>query len=110
VRAQITQGKSTTFRNYVYGTEDRLKAKLLDAIMVCSACGNVTADDGHIIDYLTVWREIAWEGLGSFPNELAEHGMLDLMSESWDLVSRVAELRAMVSSYVAAGRYSGGQS
>jgi hypothetical protein len=110
VRAQITKGKSLTFRNYIYGTQDRMEAKLLDAIMVCSACGNVTADDGHIIDYLTVWREIAWEGLGSFPNELAEHGMLDLMAESWDLVSRVAELRAMVSSYVAAGRYSGVQS
>jgi hypothetical protein len=42
-----------------------------------------------------------------YPNELAHYEMLDLVAQTWDLVSRVAELRGRLSAMVAAGRFGG---
>jgi hypothetical protein len=107
-RAAVDKGGNGALSKYVFGrTGDRLEEKLLKAICAANACGEITADDSAVLNPLMNWRDVAWEGLRFYPNELAHYEMLDLVTQTWDLVSRVCELRGRISTLVAAGRFGG---
>lgn len=107
-RAAIDQGACRAFAKHILGeTGDYWEEKILLAICASNACAEITADDSAVIDPLLAWRELAWDGLRQFPNELEHYEMLDLVTQSWDLVSRVAELRGRLNAMVAAGRFGG---
>ena len=110
-RGEIGQKEPRVFANWVFGADgDRLEIKLLNALCACGVCGDITPDDSAVIDPLMIWREVAWDGLRLYSAELDNYGMLGLITETWDLTSRVAELRAKISSLVAAGRFGEAQS
>jgi hypothetical protein len=68
-------------------------------------CYQATADDSCLVDSLLRVREAAWEAMSSFGPELDRYGLLHLVCQIWDLSTRVAEMRAVLSDRVAAGRF-----
>jgi hypothetical protein len=95
------------FSAYLLGSERAdLSSILMGALLVCNACVGVAADDSTTLVPLMHWRDEAWLGLDRFAGELSRCGLLDLFSRSWDLTSRIAELRATLSQMVAAGKFS----
>ena len=109
-RGEIGEKGPQAFANWVLGpTGDRLELKLLNALCVCGACDDITSNDSAVLEKLLTWHEVAWDGLRFYSVELARYEILDLVVQTWDLASRVAELRSKISSLVAAGRFGGVQ-
>jgi hypothetical protein len=107
-RSTIGEKEPRIFANWFFGKDgDRVEIKLLDALCACGACADITPDDSAIMNPLMAWREVAWDGLRIHSAELDHYGMLEPFTETWDLASRVAELRGKMSSLVAAGRFGG---
>ncbi len=105
-RNAITKSRDPFFPAYILSQDKHGLITLLWAAMNASnVCMSVTADDSAFIDPLLRWRAEAWTGLSEYPGELARHGLLPLISKSWDLAGRVAELRGVMSHLVAAGRF-----
>lgn len=105
-RNAITKSRDAFFEAFILSRDkEGLLTLLSTAIQVSNACMSVTADDSAITDPLLRWRAMAWMGLSEFPSELARHGLLPLISKSWDLSGRVAELRSVLSHLVATGRF-----
>jgi hypothetical protein len=106
-RSAVTRSRNTAFAGYLLGFEkSHLPQVLRAAIRVSGACVDITADESATLEPLMRWRDEAWIGLAQFPAELSRFGLLPLFSRSWDLTSRVCDLRSTLSHLVAAGRFS----
>jgi hypothetical protein len=103
----VRENPSKAFSRYLLGSErGDFPGILMGALMASNACVGIGEDDSATLNPLMRWREEAWLGLDRFAGELSRCGLLDLFSRSWDLTSRIAELRATLSQMVAAGKFS----
>jgi hypothetical protein len=106
-RSAVTRSRNTAFAGYLLGFEKGDLPQVLRAAMrVSGACVDITADESATLEPLMRWRDEAWIGLAQFPADLSRFGLLPLFSKSWDLTSRVCDLRGTLSHLVAAGRFS----
>jgi SpoVK/Ycf46/Vps4 family AAA+-type ATPase len=103
----VERGTHKEFDEFLYGEEEDVQNKLLKALQASSACGFVRADDSKAQSPILAWRTAAWAGVIRFPAELARYSMLESFTKSWDLATRVCELRSKIARGVAAGRYGG---
>jgi len=105
-RPAISKGKNSAFRDFLFGPNDRrLQFILLAALRQATACADITDDDSYVTGALVTWTDEAWAGMTQYPAELTRFGLMPLFAKSWDLSTRVAELRTRVSTGVAVGRY-----
>jgi hypothetical protein len=103
----IVKNGDKRLEKFVFGPDGlRLSRFLLAALQQSNACVEVKADDSLVLEPIIRWQEEAWVGLMDYPVELSRFGLFGLIRRSWDLATRIAELRGRISERVAAGRYS----
>jgi hypothetical protein len=102
----VTRSRNKAFADFLLGFEKGdLPQVLRAAIRVSTACVDITGDDSATLEPLRGWRDQAWIGLSQFSAELSRFGLLPMFARSWDLTSRVCDLRSTLSHLVAAGRF-----